>query len=254
MIRRYHPISRDVPEVARTLSREAWEDHLVGSSRCFVFKGDFLSCRAVPSRCQVAVGNIPYRISTAVVSKLLCQEPLMHRIVLTLQAEFVRKLLAKPGSIKFGRVSALVQALCSNAQFAIPGILPPDVFSPPPRVDSAVVLLELHDALRHKGVEVSAAALDQLLRLLLDVRGPSRGLGLEARLTEVEEQVASRILPETWRLAMARAGVDPAKPAVAMGPAEFVALTAELCNLGFASGTRRALDSTNEKAGLGFRV
>ncbi|CAE6970800.1 ggtA [Symbiodinium sp. CCMP2592] len=236
VIRRYHPICRDVPEAARTLRREAWEDHLTGRSRCFVFKGDFLTCRAVPSRCRIAVGNLPYKISTAVVTKLLCQEPPMQRVVLMLQAEFARKLLAKPGSVKFGRVSALVQALCSNAQFAIPGVLTPDVFSPPPRVDSAVVFLELHQVpLSHRGVEVPAAALDQLLRLLLDTRGPTRSEGLEVRLTEVAERVAAQSLPETWRLAMARAGVDPAKPPVAMGTEEFVALTAELRNLGFAS-------------------
>ncbi|CAE7948101.1 ggtA [Symbiodinium sp. KB8] len=237
VIRRYHPICRDIPEAARTLRREAWEDHLTGSlTRCFVFKGDFLACRAVPSRCRIAVGNIPYKISTAVVTKLLCQEPLMERVVLMVQAEFARKLLAKPGSVKFGRVSALVQALCSNAQFAIPGLLTPDVFSPPPRVDSAVVLLELHQVpLRHRGVEVPAAALDQLLRLLLDTRGPTRGEGLEARLTEVAERVAAQSLPDSWRLAMARAGVDPAKPPLAMATEEFVALAAELRNLGFAS-------------------
>ena len=245
VIRRYHPICRDIPEAARTLRREAWEDHLTGSlTRCFVFKGDFLACRAVPSRCRIAVGNIPYKISTAVVTKLLCQEPLMERVVLMVQAEFARKLLAKPGSVKFGRVSALVQALCSNAQFAIPGLLTPDVFSPPPRVDSAVVLLELHQVpLRHRGVEVPAAALDQLLRLLLDTRGPTRGEGLEARLTEVAERVAAQSLPDSWRLAMARAGVDPAKPPLAMATEEFVALAAELRNLGFASdAVRRDLD------------
>ena len=236
MIRRYHPVCKDIPEAVRTMSREAWEDMLVGNSRCFIFRGDVLTCRALPSRCSIAVGNIPYRISTAVVSKLLCQEVPMKRLVLMLQAEFARKLLAKPGSVKFGRVSALVQALCSNAQFAIPGTLPPDIFSPPPRVDSGVILLDLGEALRYNGVQVPAAALDQLLRLLLDgVRGPSRGEALEARLSELDERVATQSLPVSWRLAMARAGVDPAKPAMAMGAEEFVALAAELHRLGFAS-------------------
>ena len=244
VMRRYHPVCRDIPESARALSRESWEELLVGHSRCFIFKGDFLTCRAVPSRCRTVVGNIPYRISTAVVSKLLCQEPPIGRLVLTVQAEFARKLLAKPGSLKFDRVSALVQAACQSAQLAIPDMLSPDVFSPPPRVDSAVVLLEPRESIRHQGVALPAAALDQLLRLLLDgVRGPGRGDSLETRLTEVE-RVGTQILPSSWRVAMARAGVDPAKPAMTMSPEEFVALTAELHSLGFASiDMASALDS-----------
>ena len=41
--------------------------------------GNVLNCQ-IPGHCQTVVGNIPYRISSALVSKLLRQEPPLKRI------------------------------------------------------------------------------------------------------------------------------------------------------------------------------
>lgn len=41
--------------------------------------GNVLNCQ-IPGHCQTVVGNIPYRISSALISKLLRQEPPLQRI------------------------------------------------------------------------------------------------------------------------------------------------------------------------------
>eukprot|EP00931_Biecheleriopsis_adriatica_P006227 TRINITY_DN107665_c0_g1_i1.p1 TRINITY_DN107665_c0_g1~~TRINITY_DN107665_c0_g1_i1.p1 ORF type:complete len:448 (-),score=75.89 TRINITY_DN107665_c0_g1_i1:52-1395(-) len=238
LLARHRAAGHPLPESSSGWSRQEWSKALEGvKQRCLVFKGDFLSCTAVPGDCQVAAGNVPYRISTALASRLLCQEPPLRRIVLTVQAEFARKLLAKPGSPKFSRVSALAAALCSRRELALPGILPPEAFTPPPRVDSMVVRLEPNrEVLRYQGKRVPPRALEQVLRLLLDhARGTSRGLGLEAALAERIEDAGqdAKVLPSSWRMAIARAGLDPGRPAVTLQVEDFVALTAELCALGF---------------------
>ncbi|CAE8648693.1 unnamed protein product [Polarella glacialis] len=231
-------IERRLPESARSCNRQEWSRELEGiSSRCIVFKGDFLTTSAVPGDCEVATGNVPYRISSALVTRLLCQQPPLKRIVLLVQNEFARKLLAKTGSLKYGRVSALAGAICSSRDFALPGRISPEVFAPPPRVDSAVVCLRPRGELicRHSGELVSPRALDRLLRMLLGekVKGPSRGLGIEAALSEQLEQ-SPAALPHSWRVAISRVpGLDPGRPAVSMEPEDFVTLTAELCRLGF---------------------
>ncbi|CAE8590492.1 unnamed protein product, partial [Polarella glacialis] len=216
-------IERRLPESARSCNRQEWSRELEGiSSRCIVFKGDFLTTSAVPGDCEVATGNVPYRISSALVTRLLCQQPPLKRIVLLVQNEFARKLLAKTGSLKYGRVSALAGAICSSRDFALPGRISPEVFAPPPRVDSAVVCLRPRGELicRHSGELVSPRALDRLLRMLLGekVKGPSRGLGIEAALSEQLEQ-SPAALPHSWRVAISRVpGLDPGRPAVSMEP------------------------------------
>ena len=107
----------------------------------------------IPMQCQIAVGNLPYRISSAVVRHLLRQEPPLRRIVLMVQSEFARKLLATPGTEKFEAISALAAALCDKREVEMKGgnegwaqvvlqHVAPELFRPAPRVDSQVIRLE----------------------------------------------------------------------------------------------------------------
>ena len=148
---------RALPREAAAWSRSDWDAGLPTDAEapCLLLHGSFLASASVPAACDVAAGNVPYRISAAIVTRLLCQRPPLRRIVLMVQAEFARRLLAQPGSPKYGRVSVLAALLCERRELAFADVIPPSAFTPAPRVDSSVVLLvpraqELAHAARSK--------------------------------------------------------------------------------------------------------
>src|SRR4028118_138733 len=90
------------------------------------------------------VANIPYNITGPILEKLLgtiaqpAPEP-FDLIVLLVQKEVAERLCAKPGSRDFGGLSVRVQYLAA-CEFICD--VPAKAFSPPPKVDSAVVRLQ----------------------------------------------------------------------------------------------------------------
>ncbi|NET59933.1 MAG: 16S rRNA (adenine(1518)-N(6)/adenine(1519)-N(6))-dimethyltransferase RsmA [Symploca sp. SIO2E6] len=89
------------------------------------------------------VANIPYNITGPILEKLLGSiaqpaVPGFDLIVLLLQQEVAQRLCAQPGSRTFGALSVRVQYL-AECQFICH--VPAKAFSPPPKVDSAVVRL-----------------------------------------------------------------------------------------------------------------
>ncbi|CAK0892391.1 unnamed protein product, partial [Prorocentrum cordatum] len=229
--------ARLLPPGAAGWARREWAEALAAlpaGARCALLHGDVLSCASVPGECQVVAGNIPYRISTAIVCRLLLQVPPLRRIVLLVQAEFARRLLAAPGSMKYGRVSALAACLCGSRRL-VEGAVPAQLFSgPAPKVDSAVVSLEpLPGGCRSEGGSaVHPAVLERLLRGLLDgARGPARGLGAEEMLAQSEEPLG---LPGGWRSAVAASGVGAA-PVISLAPEQLAGLAARLQSLGWSA-------------------
>lgn len=84
----------------------------------------------------VVAGNIPYYITSPIIAKLLTAKKPAERIVLLIQKEVAERILAGPG--KHTYLSLSVQ----NYATVEPGILvPKDYFTPPPKVDSATIIL-----------------------------------------------------------------------------------------------------------------
>ena len=82
------------------------------------------------------VGNLPYNISSALLFHLLAFAPLVHDMHFMLQKEVVDRMVAEPGSKDFGRLSVMLQYHYHMERLFI---VPPDAFSPAPKVDSAIV-------------------------------------------------------------------------------------------------------------------
>lgn len=82
------------------------------------------------------VSNLPYSIATAVVKTVLTREVRFDSCVFTCQWEVALRLVAEPGSRDYGYISVLAALL---GETRILRKLPPSVFWPRPRVDSAVV-------------------------------------------------------------------------------------------------------------------
>ena len=83
-------------------------------------------------------GNVPYNISTPLVFRLLAALPRITDMHLMLQREVVDRMVSPPGSRVYGRLSVMVQLDCEVERILRVGS---GAFSPPPRVESAVVRL-----------------------------------------------------------------------------------------------------------------
>lgn len=85
---------------------------------------------------DVAVGNIPYYVSSDIIFRLAVLP--FGRAVLMVQKEFAEKMAAKPGDGNYGRLSVTSQ-LCFTVKFE--RMVPRHLFRPVPKVDSAIVIL-----------------------------------------------------------------------------------------------------------------
>lgn len=87
-----------------------------------------------------AVGNLPYFITSDILLRLFEYRKYFELIVLMVQKEVADRLAAKPGNSEYGLLSATAQlyARVENL-FTVPA----SAFSPPPKVQSAVVRLAL---------------------------------------------------------------------------------------------------------------
>lgn len=87
------------------------------------------------------VGNLPYNISTPLMFHLLEHSELIEDMFFMLQKEVAERIIARPEDKHYGRLSVMMQYYCdSDYLFDVP----PGCFSPPPRVDSAVIRLQPH--------------------------------------------------------------------------------------------------------------
>lgn len=82
------------------------------------------------------VGNLPYHISTPILFHLADCAHALRDIHVMLQDEVVERMVAAPGASDYGRLSVMLQY-----RFGMEKVLdvPPSAFSPPPKVNSAVV-------------------------------------------------------------------------------------------------------------------
>ncbi|MBN2408900.1 MAG: ribosomal RNA small subunit methyltransferase A [Candidatus Aminicenantes bacterium] len=99
---------------------------------------DLLAGEAVFGGKVKLAGNLPYSISSPLLFKVLEDKDVFTACVFLLQKEVAERLSAKPGSKKHAPLSILFQMHFDvRLRFA----LPPGAFSPPPRVQSALISL-----------------------------------------------------------------------------------------------------------------
>jgi len=86
---------------------------------------------------EIVVGNVPYYLTGALVPHLLGREPRPRRLSLVVQREVARRWCGVEG---WSLATVAVQTF-SEPRIAFE--LPPEAFDPPPRVTSALVLMEV---------------------------------------------------------------------------------------------------------------
>ncbi len=151
------------------------------------------------------IANLPYNIGTELLVGWLTTAdwlPWWHSLTLMFQREVAERIVARTGTKAYGRLSVLAGW---RATSAILFDIPPQAFVPPPKVTSAIIRLEPHEApndISLKSLErITAAAFGQRRKMLRRSLAP---LGGEALLD--------------------RAGIDPTKRAEDIDIPGFLAL------------------------------
>jgi 16S rRNA (adenine1518-N6/adenine1519-N6)-dimethyltransferase len=103
------------------------------------------ACMLQPDGRFRLVANLPYCVATPVISNLLAARRPFATATVTVQREMGERMTASAGSHSYNGLSVWVGAQCRSE---IVRILPPSVFWPRPRVESAIVHLELDPARR----------------------------------------------------------------------------------------------------------
>ncbi len=88
------------------------------------------------------VANLPYNVATPLVLDVLDMVPQVNSLLVMVQREVAERLVAAPGSSNYGIPSVKVAYWATGELVAK---VPPSVFLPPPRVESALVHLVRHE-------------------------------------------------------------------------------------------------------------
>jgi 16S rRNA (adenine1518-N6/adenine1519-N6)-dimethyltransferase len=139
------------------------------------------------------VGNIPYFITSDILLRLWENRRYFDTLFLMVQREVAERLAAPPGGRDYGLLSATAQ-LYGDVRTLF--TLPPEAFSPPPKVHSAVVRLDL--APRVESLRVPEKEFLDFLKL-------SFGQKRKTLWNNLKERYA----PEALREAMTKAGIKP---------------------------------------------
>ena len=162
----------------------------------------------------VLVANLPYNVATPLVIGLLETVPAIGRMLVMVQREVGERMAAAAGEDAYGGVSAKI-AYWATAR--VVGRVPPTVFIPRPKVESALVSLERRPA-PAVGAEVSYARLVHLINAGFSkrrkmLRGSLSGLVDDPAFVEAGIEPTARaedLSVEDWgRLAAAAPGTGP---------------------------------------------
>lgn len=106
-----------------------------------------------PGEKLIVVGNLPYYITSDILLHLFSQAASIVRAVVMVQDEVADRLAARCGISDYGVLSATAQM---HAHVEKLFVLPPEAFTPPPKVNSAVVRLDMHPRFQELQVERTA--------------------------------------------------------------------------------------------------
>ena len=163
--------------------------------------------RGQGDRGWVCVSNLPYNIATTVVLRLLDEVPLVERLLVMVQREVGERLAAGPGSRVYGAVSVRV---AYHAEARVVGAVPPTVFLPRPKVDSALVRIDRRPA--------PAVSVDDPEAMFGLVRA-----GFAQRRKMLRRSLRG-VLGDRVDAVLTGAGIDPALRAEALGIEAWAAL------------------------------
>lgn len=179
--------------------------------RLHVVGADALSARldSLAPAPRMVVANLPYNVATPLLigwlEQLAASRDAFTGLTLMFQKEVADRILARPGSKAYGRLSVMAQWQCVvSHRFD----LPPQVFTPPPKVTSSVVHLVPHGT---PEPEVPWRAMERVVEKAFGQRRKMLRSALKGLHPDVE----------AW---LRQAGIDPTERAERLTVAQFGAL------------------------------
>jgi 16S rRNA (adenine1518-N6/adenine1519-N6)-dimethyltransferase len=172
---------------------------------------------ASPTGRFLLVANLPYCVATPVISNLLALPRPFDAATVTIQRELAERITASPGTSDYSGLSVWIGSQCRSE---IVRVLPPSAFWPRPKVESAILRIDLEPARRATMVD-----LDRFHAFVRDVFCHRRKLlrGVLARMLAGREQQRGRELVDRI---FTELGLGPQARAEEITPDGFVQLEA----------------------------
>ena len=161
------------------------------------------------------VANLPYNVGTELLVRWLTPSewpPFWQSLTLMFQREVAERIVAQPGSRAYGRLAILAQW---RAEAGITMSLPPEVFTPPPKISSAVVHLT---ALPEPRYPADAVTLSRVVAAAFNQRRKMMRTSLKGTVPDI----VTRLLA---------AGIQPTERAEQVPLEAFCALAREVKNI-----------------------
>jgi 16S rRNA (adenine1518-N6/adenine1519-N6)-dimethyltransferase len=186
-------------DLAAALSSEYPRDRLI-VHQADALEFDFAK---LPEQLRV-VGNLPYNVSTPILFRVVEMADRVRDATFMLQKEVVERMVAAPGTEAYGRLSVMLQyRFAMSLLFRVP----PGAFTPPPKVDSAVVLM------RPLGKDHPRARDEVLFAKIV-------AAAFSQRRKTLRNAVRALVDEEAFRAA----GIDPQRRGETLSVREFIAL------------------------------
>jgi 16S rRNA (adenine1518-N6/adenine1519-N6)-dimethyltransferase len=151
------------------------------------------------------ISNLPYSIATPVVSNLVATDLPWERMVITIQLELGQRMVSKPSRSHYGSLSVWLQSQC---RVKLLKRLPPTVFWPRPKVNSAVVQL-MPDDYGRAAISDRSFFQDFVRRLFHQRRKFLRSVLVGMYRKQLEKTEVDQILTEMNFSEQARAEEEP---------------------------------------------
>ena len=175
------------------------------ADRVVVHEGDALELDfAVFPTALLRGGNLPYNVSSPILFRMAGIADRLADCVFLLQREVVDRMVAAPGTADYGRLSVMLQYRFLMAKALD---VPPGAFTPPPKVDSAVVRM------RPLGADRPRAGDEALFAAIV-------GAAFSQRRKTLRNAARAQV-PEA---AYAHTGIDAGRRGETLSVAEFIAL------------------------------
>jgi 16S rRNA (adenine1518-N6/adenine1519-N6)-dimethyltransferase len=189
----------------------ALQEALGGAQNVTVIHGDILQqemAGLIDEPGYLVVANIPYYITSAVIRHLLEAPVKPARLVLTMQKEVAERICAKPGDMSLLALSVQVYGAPRQA-----ARIPAGAFYPPPKVDSAVLRVDLYPQPR-----IPDDQLDTFFRLA------KLAFAQKRKTLRNTLSAGLRWPPETATRLLEQAGIDPMRRAETLSLDEWAQL------------------------------
>lgn len=125
-----------------------------GEPRVRIVVGDILQldlAELMDESGYIVVANIPYNITSRLIRRLLEAAKTPSRLVLTMQREVAERIVAAPG-----QMSLLALSVQLFGRPRMLGAIAPQAFYPPPKVESAILRVDLDASRRYSSEQISS--------------------------------------------------------------------------------------------------